>query len=316
VIKIGVYLRWKQATGASYDTTQIFRATLEAGPYVQIASQAYSDTNYYDIDGTSSHWYKIRFYDSVALKYSDYSDGFQGGTWTGYCTIDDVRTITNLTETDISDANMCSLISMAGQMLNHEISVYIEDETIGSIDEVKENTIDGANVTYYTYYYPIGDFNNTFKVDISDVKVYEIDSSTTPATRTQLTVSSITPNTGQFTLSIAPTADKELLVTYRYVPLSVSDPHALVRLACMNLTASLAYQKLNVGKSPKFRMGNVSVERDMSSFKVYYDSYKRVIQEITDRSMVDIRTGVNEPGTGPFVREPESEARSKTTKYD
>jgi hypothetical protein len=309
---MGVYLRWKQATGATYTHTYIYRADSETGTYSEIHNQSYSDTNYYDIEGTTANWYKIRFYDSVTTRWSEYSDAFQAGTWNGYCTIQDIRDVTNLSESDITDANICRLIALAGQHLNQQISVYIEDERVSSIDDEKTNDINGTNTTFYTVYYPVGDFNNTFKVTTSDIKVYEIDSSTTPATRTELTVSSITPNTGGFVLSTAPTADKKLLLTYRYVPLSVSDPHPLIRLACMFLTAAFAYQKINVGKSPRFKMGNVQIQRDMDSFKTYMQRYSEILLDINNRSMVDIKTAPSIPGIDAFAINISIPERSKT----
>ena len=298
---MGVYLRWKGATGSSYTTTYIYRAGSETGTFSEIANQSYSDLNYYDVEGTTANWYKIKFYDSVADKWSDFSDAWQGGTWAGYCTIQDVRDMTNLTVNDISDANICFLISQAGQKLNHDMSVYIEEEYIQNIPRgngVKTNEIDGTNTTFYTYYYPIGDFNNSFKVDTSDIKVYQYDTSTDPVTKTELSVDSITPNTGQFVLTTAPTVSpaKSLKVTYRYVPLSVSDPHHLVRQACTLLTASLAYRKVNIGKAPMFKMGNVTVRRDMDAYKTYKMEYREVLLEINDRSLVNIKEAPSIPG--------------------
>jgi hypothetical protein len=310
---MGVYLRWKQATGASYNLTYIYRAGSSVGPFSEIAHQSYNEMAYYDIDGTASHYYKIRFYDNLAAKWSDFSDAFQGGTFKGYCAIDDVRNLTNLSTTDISDAQICQLIQYAGQQINQMISVYVEEELIEYIDEVKTNNIDGTNTSFYTWYYPIGDFNNTFKADISDITVYEIDSSTDPATKTVLTVTSITPNTGKFVLATAPTSDKKLLVTYRYTQESVSDPHPLVRQACIFLTAALAYQKINVGKSPKFKIGNVNLQRDMDSFKVYYTRFRETLSMINDRSMADIKPAPSMPGTGDYEINYTPEERSKTT---
>lgn len=312
---MGVYLRWKGATGSSYTHTYIYRSSSQTGTFTEIANQSYSDFNYYDVSGTSGNWYKIRFYDSVNASFSEFSDPFQAGTWEGYCTIEDVRDVTNLTTADITDANLCRLITLAGQQLNRDIQVYIEEERIYSIpgwQGVKENEINGTNTTFYTLHYPIGDSNNTFKVDTSDITVYEIDSSTTPSTKTELTVSSLTPNEGKFVLSAAPTSDKTLLVTYYWSPLSVSDPHPLIRMACMQLTAAWAYQKINVGKSPKFKLGNVQIARDMDSFKTWMQRYRETLLEINARHMADYKEAPSIPGVDSVfnVTPPE---RSKTT---
>jgi len=297
---MGVYLKWKPATGSSYTNTYIYRSSTETGTYTEISSQSYSDLNYYDIDGTTGYWYKVRFFDSVATKWSEFSDAWQGGTWRGYCTVEDIRDVTNLTAADITDGNLCRLITLSCQQLNRDVQVYIEEERIFSIpgwEGVKTNDVDGTNVTYYTVHYPIGDSNNTFKVDVSDITVYEIDSSTTPSTKTVLTVSSITPNSGQFVVATpASTSDKTLFVTYYCSPLSMSDPHPLIRMAAMQLTAAWAYQKINVGKSPKFKLGNVQIARDMDSFKVWMQRYKETLLEISARSMVDYGEAPDTPG--------------------
>lgn len=57
---------------------RIERANLEAGPYTEVAVQVITDTNYYDATGTSSHWYRIRFYDGVNGLYSEYATPTQG----------------------------------------------------------------------------------------------------------------------------------------------------------------------------------------------------------------------------------------------
>jgi hypothetical protein len=308
---MGVYLKWKQATGASYTQTQIYRAGSQSGPYTLIATQNYDNINYYDIDGTTAHWYEIRFYDTVAAKYSDFSDPIQGGTWRGYCTVEDMRDMTNLTSSDITDANLARFITLAGQQLNNDTSIYIEDENVATVDKFKTNQLNGTNTTFYTFAWPMGDYNNDFVVNTSDLFVDLVDNSTNPATRTPQTVSSITPETGQFVLSSAPGPQYQLLVTYRYCQIPVN--HPLMRQACMMLTAAWAYQKINVGKAPQFKIGNVSMKRDMDSFKYYYNKYKDLLLEINNRSMVDIKQAPSMYGINGYERNPTPPVRSTTT---
>jgi hypothetical protein len=308
---MGVYLKWKQATGASYNQTQIYRGNLQAGPYTLIATQPYDNVNYYDIDGTTGNWYEIRFYDTVLAKYSDFSEPIQGGTFRGYCTVEDLRDMSNLTSSDITDANLARFISLAGQQLNNDTSVYIEDERVTFVDKFKSNTIDGSNLTFYTNAWPIGDYDNNFTVNLLDLFVDLVDNSTNPATRTPQTLTSITPETGQFVLSSAPGPAYELLVTYRYCQIPVT--HPLMRQACMFLTAAWAYQKINIGKAPQFKIGNVSMKRDMDSFKYYYNKYKDMLLEINNRSMVDIKQAPSMYGINGYERNPTAPIRSATT---
>lgn len=65
---------------SSWTHTKIERSTSQAGIYVEIGSVAIATSTYFDINGTSSSWYRIRFYDSSQLIYSDYSTPLQGTT--------------------------------------------------------------------------------------------------------------------------------------------------------------------------------------------------------------------------------------------
>jgi len=172
--------------------------------------------------------------------------------------------------------------------LNAAINVYIEEENILEINDTKTNKIDGSNKTYYTLNYPIGDMDNDMDVDIGDITVYTYGSD---GTKTEGTVSSIIPNTGEFVLESAPAAEiVRLVVTYNHSQRSVSDPDMLIKMACSLLAAAWAYTKINVGKAPRWRMGSTQIWRDMDSFKTYYTKYQTILLEINDRSQMDTIT--------------------------
>jgi len=66
----------------TFDRIRIYRAASETGSYNLIATIDISDgtsTSYTDIDGSSSHWYKVTYYNSVTTKESGFSDPQQGG---------------------------------------------------------------------------------------------------------------------------------------------------------------------------------------------------------------------------------------------
>lgn len=300
---MGVYLKWRQAFGSSYTHTYIYRSNTESGLYSELANQSYNDLNYYDPSGDNSHWYKIRFWDAVAASWSDLSDAFQGGTWIGYCNIQDIRDVTNLTVAQVSDGVLCRMISLASQCLNADVNVKIEEEqvlVIPATHGVKQNDIDGTNTMFYTANYPLGDSNDSFTVTTGDISVYEIDSSPSPSTKTKLTVTSLTPNTGQYILSTAPELNRILLVSYVTVPRSVSDPHPLVRQAAIYLASAMAYTKLNVGKARRFKMGNVTVTRDMESYKYYKSLYSAFLLKINDTAMIETQEALSIPFTGEY----------------
>ncbi len=90
----------KPLSNETWSHTIIERCATETGTYVEIGSVLIATSNYFDINGTSSSWYKIRFYDSVNLVYSEYSTALQGvseSVITGQSTNDILnRTITSV----------------------------------------------------------------------------------------------------------------------------------------------------------------------------------------------------------------------------
>lgn len=290
---MGCLLKWKKITSeASYDTARIYRSTSETGSYSLIASQSIEDNTYYDPSGLTTNWYKIEFYDSVTGYTSQQSDAIQGGTYYGYTTTDEIRHVTNLTSGDISDTHLATIIQFACTQLNADINVWEEEESIGYINETKDNEVNSVNTTFYTRHYPVGDSNNDFKVNTSDLTVYELDSE---GTKTTLTVSSITPATGQFVLSSAPSSDKRLYVTYSHCQRRVDLPDTLIKMGAIMLSAALAYDKINLGKAMRFHMGSLTVFRHMTAGAEYYSKYTRILSLINDRSMADIRAGTDMP---------------------
>ena len=279
---MGTYLEWtKPESESDYDLARIWRATSEEGTYSLLTTQGISDNSYYDMDGTTSMWYKITFYDTTTSKESSYSDAIKGGTATRYCTPNDVRDITNLKAADITDTELYKIITFAGNQLNSDINVLVQDEKIKYISNDKQNEIDEDNTTYYTRQYPVGDSTGDQEVTTSDIEVNKIKQ--TDGTKSSVDTDSITANTGQFVTSTAISADYDMFVTYRNVPLSVSDPHPLIRTACVLLSAAWAYSKINIGKAAEFRIGSLNISRHIQSFEIYYQRYLNVLKEINNR---------------------------------
>jgi len=199
-----------------------------------------------------------------------------------YCTYTDVNLLTNISSTDISDANITSIITHATVELNRLINTKEEREPVSYIDSTRENTIDGSNTTFYVQNWKgkyIADMNNDGSVSTSDIIVYQVDSN---GTETTLTVSTITHNQGKFVLSSAPTTGVKLYVTYEWCYKDVSTPDALVKLACVYLTASYCYGKLNIGRAPKEKFGNRTLERDMKSPEYYRKLAYDLINDINN----------------------------------
>lgn len=280
---MGVLIKWRSIDSeATYNYTKIYRATSETGSYGLIATQIIADQSYFDKEGTTDSWYKVAFYDSVNILLSTLSDAIQGGTIKGYCSIADVRNITNISTNDLTDTQICNLIEYIGPQVNSDIQIERDEEKISYISDVKNNKIDGINLTFWTRKYPIGDKNDDMIINTNDLEVYEYHGN---ETRTLHTVSSITPNTGKFILSVAPS--DPVRVSYKSASLSVSDPHPLVKIACALLVAAWGYTKLNVGKAPHFRMGSTNIYRDMNSFETYYQKYLKMVERIISQELMD-----------------------------
>lgn len=82
----------KPPAGSDYDQWKVYRSTTKTGSYSLVATQNVTDLSYYDVDGTSSSWYKISYYDSDNTVESGLSDPIQGQS-TIYTTVEKVRSL-------------------------------------------------------------------------------------------------------------------------------------------------------------------------------------------------------------------------------
>jgi len=198
----------------------------------------------------------------------------------GFCTQEEVRIITNLSTSDISDADLTLLIAEATKHLNSLINVEVDREEIFYLDETRENKIDGSNKTYYIKNWKdkfFADSDYDGDVDTSDITVYAVNSD---GTETTPTITSISTANKSFTLTTALSSSYRLYVSYDWCYKNPATPDPLISLACKFLTASLAYAKINIGRSPSLSFGNQRILRHMDSFKIYYDQAMHIVEEI------------------------------------
>lgn len=201
-----------------------------------------------------------------------------------YAVFGDLNLLTNITSSDCSDANITSLIAEATAELNRLINVREVREPIDYIDYTRKNSIDSSNTTFYVKNWKgkyLADMDNDGDVDTSDIIVYQVDSN---GTETTLTVSSVDHDDGKFVLSSAPTTGVRLYVTYEWCQKDVSTPDRLVKMACIFLTASYIYGKLNIGRSPDQSWGNKSIKRDMNSPNYYRELAMKLVDQINNSS--------------------------------
>ena len=123
---MGNLIEWEAPDSeVTYDQAKVYRATSQTGAYSNIVTQAIADTSYFDIDGTTSNWYKITFYKTVTAEESAYSDPIQGGTFANLCTPNDVQDAMELTFTSSTSptrTSVVNLIKRAGDLVELDAS--------------------------------------------------------------------------------------------------------------------------------------------------------------------------------------------------
>jgi len=200
-------------------------------------------------------------------------------------TVSDVRLISNITSSEVSDSNITSLISQATKEIMSKINIKVIRERIEYIDNTRENKIDGSNKTYYVKNWKgkyIGDLNLDGTIDTDDVIVYAVDSD---GTETKATVSSVTFDEGKFVLSSAYNSSYELYVTYAYTFIDPSTPDPLLGLATAYLVSAYAYLKRDSGIDGSVKFGNVTISQKLSaSYGEYYKKYEEIMRKLLSYS--------------------------------
>ncbi len=202
-----------------------------------------------------------------------------------YCSEQDVRNLTGLTTSEISDDLLSGIISHATVQLNADIQTSWSNEGVGYISSEKENTINGSNTKFYTKHYPIGDRDNNGVISGVDVYVYTIDST---GARSQIIVSGITSDEGDpasklggpLWLASAPESGDKLYFSYFSSPVDMETPHPLVKLACIQLSAALSFTKIDVRKVQSFSVGKIRVMRQSDAYNIYDKMYTKTINKI------------------------------------
>lgn len=207
-----------------------------------------------------------------------------------YAVYGDINLLTNITSSDVSDADVTSLINYATYQLNHDINIKVIRERVEYIDSTRENNINGSNTIYYIKNWKgnyLADMDDNGGVDVSDVIVHLV---STGGTETTPTISAVDQDDGKITLSTAPTSDQQVYLTYAYSRVSEngSSANPLVKMACVYLTAFLCYGKIMLGKSPSVSFGNTRLVRHMSSADEYYKRYQQIVKQIND-TQADIK---------------------------
>jgi len=208
-----------------------------------------------------------------------------------YITTSDVRSITagKLTTSDISDDDLTTIIGFATRKLNEAINQRVIEEKITYIDKWRENDLDGSNKTFYVQAckerWYLGDYNDDGTIDTNDVVVREYKSD---GTYSDLTVSSIDEDDCKFVLETAPESTSILKVSYAKAPLSENgtNAHPLIKQACAELSAALAYTGIQAVDFKRISLGRLSVMQTPKAFQIYMDRYLDTLKQIQYRGAI------------------------------
>lgn len=102
---MGNQLLWDESpSDSTWTKTEIYRATTEEGTYSLITTLAVADFTYYDANGSSGDYYKIRFTNDDATLVSAYSTAIKGALRYLYTDPKDVLRTAGLTQDTLPDS--------------------------------------------------------------------------------------------------------------------------------------------------------------------------------------------------------------------
>ena len=196
-------------------------------------------------------------------------------------TYQDIRNMTQLTTTEVSNNMIEELISLAGAQLNQDISVRRIEEPIWYIDLYRQNKRDSSNLDFYllkSWDYFLGDFNDDGVVDTNDVEAWDYDIAN--RLKTRITVSAIDER-GKITFASPIDVGHWVKISYRFMPVSIANP--MVKKAVMELASALAYSKIETVGLKKIQLNKLTVERVPIGYKEYFAKYQNTVRQILSR---------------------------------
>jgi hypothetical protein len=170
-----------------------------------------------------------------------------------YTSVTDVRAITNLLADEITDTEIAALIDFASSQVNADIGVQIKGEEYPTL----VGAMDGTNTEFRTSHYPLGDSNNDYLVNASDITVWK--RTNIDLYYSKVTVASIDDEVGKVVLAVAPAQTDKIKVDYMWFPVRVNN--ILLRRAAAELTAYMCYLKLNLMDMTSYRLGKLQINR-------------------------------------------------------
>jgi hypothetical protein len=200
-----------------------------------------------------------------------------------FTTIDDVRTVTGLTESQVSDDTITVMIAEATKTVCNKVNSPIVRERVDYIDSVRQNQINGTNATFYVKNYKkfLGDRNKDGDVSTDDVIVYLVSSLDV---ETVATVSSVDVDAGQIVLSSAPASSTQhVYITYDYSDYCQEEGYVdeLIQQATLFLASAYAMARRDVGGAGSVKFGNITINKNLSQgFNHFYSQYNDTIKNM------------------------------------
>lgn len=199
-----------------------------------------------------------------------------------YSTVADVRLLGGFTAQEIDDATLASFIERAEQELLSAVAVRRRGEDLKPTP--KGEWIDGANRVFYLAHKPVADTNFDAVVDAADLKVYAWTDPEEEATKAEITVSEVNPETGRLVLAQAPTTTiQRLTADYAYY-LAQAD-WGLFRLASAFLAAYFAVLHLHARLPRRVHLPELTVFNDDLG-QPFLSQYHRTLDRIRPLSGV------------------------------
>lgn len=264
-----VIVRWTAPTDSNWTHSRIYSATSKTGSYSQLAQIAIGTYSYTDSAGSSSYWYKVSFWDGV--NESSLSEPLQGGASANYCSLAELRKISNLQANEITDVDVLALMPVISKIVHGKIMRKIKLERL-------EGPVDGSNTIFYTSKRPLSDMDMDSDVDGDDVKIYygTYDANNRLNYGSVQTVSSVDARGGRITMSTAPTTTTAKAGVYCTYGHTIEDiDYADVKRAATYFLAHYCSLKVK-GETPNFEQieapylrGNIA-----GSIGLPYDAWK------------------------------------------
>jgi len=189
----------------------------------------------------------------------------------GYSTPSGIRTLLARDSAIAPDTELQPFCLFADKAVFKYITVlHRDEEMIGNIN--------GTNKVFYVHHVPVADSDYDKDVDTADVKVFTWTDRDDPATKTQVTVSSVDAYTGRIELTFAPSTTVKK-VTCTYYTYSISEMnYDLLTLACDQYAGYLYLQSQYIMEGDTTRIGAITkTYRRQLPFERLYDQFIKTL---------------------------------------